>query len=259
MAQSLEVNIKTTSDVPKAMDKAKSATVSFGKQVDDIQKKFSTAFKDIFLGFTAPMILVNGLMRFVTNKIEENRKKQEEATQAAIDGTNELISKEEQYWARKRDLQRKANESQEQAKLSSEQIAKDFLLNTREGAALLELKTKESQKPGFLRALEGVTGSREQQAELLAKSPEIQAAVRVNLMEMQKKDPLAAAGARDFKGPEGFGNVIGVGPNPVLEAMNSQLEEAKKTNTLLEKIAGDPGATSWMNSTPSRAALLMGK
>jgi len=45
----------------------------------------------------------------------------------------------------------------------------------------------------------------------------------------------------------------------VLEAMNSQLDEARKTNALLEKIAGDPGATSWMNSTPSRAALLMGK
>jgi len=28
MSQSLEVNIKTTSDVPQAMDKAKSATVS---------------------------------------------------------------------------------------------------------------------------------------------------------------------------------------------------------------------------------------
>ena len=63
----------------------------------------------------------------------------------------------------------------------------------------------------------------------------------------------------DFKGPEGFGNVIGVGANPVMEAMNAQLEEARKTNALLEKIAGDPGATSWMNSTPSRAALLMGK
>jgi hypothetical protein len=44
-----------------------------------------------------------------------------------------------------------------------------------------------------------------------------------------------------------------------MEAMNAQLEEQKKTNTILEKIAGDPGATSWMNSTPSRAALLMGK
>lgn len=59
MAQSLELNIKTTSDVPQAMDKAKKATDGFGKQVDDIQKKFSTAFKDIALGFVAPIILLN--------------------------------------------------------------------------------------------------------------------------------------------------------------------------------------------------------
>lgn len=67
------------------------------------------------------------------------------------------------------------------------------------------------------------------------------------------------AKSANFKGPEGFGNVIGVGANPVMEAMTAQLDEARKTNALLEKIAGDPGATSWMNSTPSRAALLMGK
>jgi hypothetical protein len=41
MAQSLELNIKTTSDVPQAMNKAKQATDGFGKQVQDIQKKFS--------------------------------------------------------------------------------------------------------------------------------------------------------------------------------------------------------------------------
>jgi len=251
MAQSLEVNIKTTSDVPQAMDKAKSATVSFSKQVDDIQKKFSTAFKDIFLGFTAPMIIVNALMRLVSDKIEENRKKQQEATQAAIDGTNDLITKEEQYWAKKRDLQKKATESQEQAKLSSEQIAKDFLLNTKEGAALLELKTKRSQMPGYLRALEGVTGSREAEAELLSKSPEIQAAVRLNLMEMQKKDPLASAAAKDFKTPEGFGNVIGVGPNPVIEAMAKQTEIALAQLAELQKISGTFGVPTDFTKTPS--------
>ena len=252
MSQSLEVNINTKSDVPQAMDKAKSATVSFGKQVEDIQKKFSTAFKDIFLGFTAPMIIMNALVRMVSDKIEENRKKQQEATQAAIDGTNELISKEEQYWAKKRDLQKKATESEEQAKLSSEQIAKDFLLNTKEGAALMELKTRSSQAPGYLKALEGVTGAREKQAELLSKSPEIQAAVRLNLMEMQKRDPLASSAAKDFKGPEGFGNVIGVGPNPVLEAMNEQVELARQQLAELQKISGTSGVPTDFTKTPQK-------
>jgi hypothetical protein len=46
----------------------------------------------------------------------------------------------------------------------------------------------------------------------------------------------------DFKGPEGFSNVIGVGPNPVMEAMNAQLEEQQKQTALLEKIANKDGA-----------------
>ena len=62
MSQTLEVNIKTTNDVPAAMDKAKTATVSFAKQVEDVQKKFSTAFKDIFLGFVAPMVLLQNVI-----------------------------------------------------------------------------------------------------------------------------------------------------------------------------------------------------
>ena len=40
----------------------------------------------------------------------------------------------------------------------------------------------------------------------------------------------------DFKGPEGFSNVIGVGPNPVIEAMNAQLEEAQKQTSLLQNL-----------------------
>ena len=45
MAQDLTVNIKTTSDVPQAMDKAGAAASNFDKQLGDIGKKFSTSFK----------------------------------------------------------------------------------------------------------------------------------------------------------------------------------------------------------------------
>jgi 7-keto-8-aminopelargonate synthetase-like enzyme len=70
----LSAKISTTSDIPQAMDKAKSATVSFSKQVDDIQKKFSTAFKDIFLGFTAPMILIQSAISYISAQMEQARR-----------------------------------------------------------------------------------------------------------------------------------------------------------------------------------------
>lgn len=71
MAQDLTVNIKTTSDVPQAMDKSKTAVVSFAKQVEDIQKKFSTGFKDIFLGFTAPMVILQSAISFISGAIAQ--------------------------------------------------------------------------------------------------------------------------------------------------------------------------------------------
>jgi len=66
-----------------------------------------------------------------------------------------------------------------------------------------------------------------------------------------------------FKGPEGFGNVVGVGSNPVMEAMSLQLEEAKKQTALLESLNNkSPGGGVPTDFTktiqPSRAALLKG-
>lgn len=239
MSQSLELNIKTSSDVPQAMDKARSATVSFGQQVDGIQKKFSTAFKDIFLSFLGPMALLGVAINYIGKLIEENQKKHREANQAAIDGTNELMSAEDRYYAKKRDNEKKDKENREQAAMSREDITKDFLMNTREGRAIMQLKGAGTQnQPAFLKALEGFTGGIEGQATLLAKSPEIQQAVQLNLMEMAKKSPLPSGEKRDFKGPEGFSNVVGVGANPVIEAMARQTEIALAQLAELQKISG---------------------
>ena len=243
MAQSLELNIKTTSDVPQAMNKAKQATDGFGKQVQGIQKKFSMAFKDIFLSFLGPMALLGVAINYIGRLIEENQRKHREANQAAIDGTNELMSAEDRYYARKRENERKDRENREQANMSREDITKDFLLNTPEGRAIMQLKGAGYQNaPEFIKSLEGMTGGTEHMAELLAKSPEVQQAVQLNLMEMAKKNPLPSGEKRDFKGPEGFSNVIGVGPNPVLEAMAQQTEIALAQLAELQKISGSTPA-----------------
>ncbi len=243
MSQSLELNIKTSSDVPQAMDKAKSATVSFGKQVDDIQKKFSTAFKDIFLSFLGPMALLGVAINYIGKLIEENQRKHREANQAAIDGTNELMSAEDRYYARKRDNEKKDKENREQAAMSREDITKDFLLNDPIGRAIMQLKGAGNQNaPSFIKGLEGTTGGIEGQAALLAKSPEIQSAVQLAIMDQAKKNPLPTGEKKDFKGPEGFSNVIGVGPNPVLEAMAQQTEIALAQLAELQKISGSTPA-----------------
>ena len=240
--QDLTVNIKTTSDVPQAMDRAKSATVSFSKQTEDIQRKFSTAFKDIFLSFLGPMALLGIAINYIGKLIEENQRKHAEANRAAIDGTNELMSAEDRYYSRKRNNEKKNKEDREQAAMSREDITKEFLLNDPVGRGIMELKgAGDKNRPGFLKALGGM--SREEQAGLLAKSPEIQSAVQLAIKEQARDNPISFGEKKDFKGPEGFSNVIGVGANPVMEAMAEQIEIQKQQLAELQKLnAKETGA-----------------
>ena len=254
--QELGIKVKTTSDVPEAMGKAKVATVSFAKQVEDIQKKFSTAFKDIFLGFTAPMVLLQGAIQAISAAMEKAKQDAKEGIDLIAQGETRFASSEEAkagaFFKRKKEL----DDEKKLVEAGRADITKKILEN--EGGMFRDFELPEQ----YIRRL------REGSASIasLSKDPEVQ---RMAVEYFTKTDagrkiteslgPTSGPKAGDFKGPEGFGNVIGVGPNPVIEAMNLQLDEARKTNALLEKIAGDPGATSWMNSTPSRAALLMGK
>jgi hypothetical protein len=240
MAQDLTVNIKTTSDVPQAMDKAKQATTGFGKQVEDIGKKFSTSFKDIFLSFLGPMALLTGALAIIAKMIEDNQKKREEANQAAIDDTNALMSAEDKYWARKNEREKKGEDA-EQAKTQREQTTFEFMSKDPRGYKIYQ---------DYIAGKIGADRENpfERNRKYNAKSdPEVQAAVQALIAEDARKNPQPGAALdlkkdSTFKSPEGFGNVIGVGPNPVMEAMNAQLEEQQKQTALLEKIANKDGA-----------------
>jgi hypothetical protein len=236
MAQDLTVNIKTTSDVPQAMDRAKSATVGFGKQVEDIQKKFSMAFKDVFLSFLGPLALLGIAMNYIGKLIDENRKKHEDANQAAIAGTNELMSAEDKYYANKRNNEKKAKETVEEAKTTREDVTKSFLTTDPRGRKMLFEFADEQRKLGTNKIGPGYA----------SEDKAMQERVQKLIAEDAKKNPQLGSALETkkdstFKTPEGFSNVIGVGPNPVMEAMNLQLEEAQKQTALLEKIASPEG------------------
>jgi hypothetical protein len=257
MAQDLTVNIKTTSDVPQAMDKAKSATVSFSKQVEDIQKKFSTAFKDIFLGFTAPMILLQGAISYITGAIEKAKQDARDGLDLLARGESKFATSEEQKAAAFFKRRAELKEEQRLAEEGRAEITKQVLTSPEFKDFVLPDQFKRRLAAG--ESISSISRDRGLQQDALDFYKNTSEGRKITEgMDLGNKPATQPKGA-DFKGPEGFGNVIGVGANPVMEAMNAQLEEQRKTNSLLEKIAGDPVATSWMNSTPSRAALLMVK
>jgi Holliday junction resolvasome RuvABC DNA-binding subunit len=244
MAQDLTVNIKTTSDVPQAMDKAKQATTEFGKQAEAVNKRFKDSIKDILLSTVGPM----AALALVTNRINEYFEKikqaQVDANQSAIDGINERMAKEDVYYARKVARLKEDKKESESARLQPQTTAFEFLMNDPRAGA--EFGFKPSKQPAF--GLPGVTAG-EQIAETLSGRKSIQERVRQIIAEDLAKNgmiPKGGEGVKDktasnFKGPEGFSNVVGVGANPVMEAMNLQLEEAQKQTALLEKIASPEG------------------
>jgi hypothetical protein len=259
MAQDLTVNIKTTSDVPQAMDKAKSATVSFGKQVDDVNRKFSTAFKDIAFAYVAPLILLNKAIGMISDSIEKSKQEIKDLREFSATSDSKFLDPKTKYLANLRvATDRERMERGMAPKATTEEYAYFLQNDPRSGQVL--------QNAGLganLKALvAGVFSSGDEgAAKSLAANPEIKAAID-KIIEKAAADSATngteTAKQANFKGPEGFSNVVGMGANPVMEAMNAQLDEAKKTNEILTNIASGTGTSDgWITSpAPSRASML---
>ena len=231
MAQDLTVNIKTTSDVPQAMGKAGAAVSNFDKQLAGIGQAFSNSFKSIFLSFLGPMALLSGAMALIGKLIADNQKKREDANQAAIDDTNKLMSAEDKYWARKRERQKQSQESTEEAKTQRITTTEEFLSKDPRGKQLWKdiQEGRHSIKP-FTASHRAI------------KDPELQKEVQRMLSEDIQNDPQVGAAlesknekAGSFKGPEGFGTVVGVGANPVMEKMTRQNEILEEIKIILQE------------------------
>jgi hypothetical protein len=258
MAQSLEVNIKTTSDVPQAMDKAKAATSGFQNQLNDIGKKFSNSFKDIALGFIAPMILIQSAISFISAAIAKAKQEAKEAYDFAVKGESKYLDQTTIKLAQDRRTKEDDAKEQEMAKKAKEQEAEKFL--EQDG-----MRSKVADEIGGFRGFRIKFGLDANSAEALSKQQDVQDAIsRMVNPNGETKAEVAAGptGPTSFKGPEGFGNVVGVGANPVMEAMTMQLDESRKQTALLENISRGSGGGVPVDftktPTPSRASLLQG-
>ena len=291
MSQSLEVNIKTTSDVPQAMDKAKTATTGFAKQVEDIQKKFSTSFKDIFLGFAAPMVILQSTISYISGAIEEARRNAKEGLDLMARGDSMFVSAHERRMAaffKERNERQKESES---AKEGRAEVTRQFLLQNEEGKKLRKELIYENLgnyliNPFFTTNMSKQEDVQKRAFDLWSQSTEGKAALRwEETQEKQKKAAETAkkqeedarkAGKDVVSTPSSSslptsmsGNVIGVGANPVVTALQEQQVIAREQLACLQVMAGKSmtmpsldvtasGATPQTpaNASPSRAALL---
>lgn len=246
--QELGIKVKTTSDVPEAMGKAKAATVSFAQQVQDIQRKFSTAFKDIFLGFTAPMIIVNTAMQMIQQRLEDAKKLAAEGASLIAKGETKYATSDEKKLANFMKMKEEDEKERAQVYAGMQKITEDYLTKTEEGKKI----AKEIQDKGGVEA--ELLYRRTYTDEMKKKALD----AFLNSEEGKKFKPVFDAAKQNaestFKAPEGFGNVVGVGPNPVMEAMNAQTEELKKQTELLTVIAASSPAAIPPDFTKTKTA-----
>jgi exonuclease VII small subunit len=263
MAQDLTVNIKTTSDVPQAMEKAKAATVSFSKQVDDIKKKFSTAFKDIFLGFTAPMVIIQSVVGFIRDQIEESKRLAQEGMDLIAKGETKLATAEET----KLGAFLKALEASERERKSYEKGMSEFMRTfstTETGRVAMEKFLSEGANRFLVQGgmgqpnYEAVFANKEFQKRMVdafINSPE---GKKFAYIFDEKKASENAPKPGTFKGPEGFGSVIGVGANPVMEAMTKQVEVLQEIKLILQESMPSGGGVPPSFTEPLNAASRVG-
>lgn len=239
MAQSLELNIKTTSDVPQAMQKAKDATVSFDKQVQDIQKKFSTAFKDIFLGFTAPMVLLQSAIGFISGAIEEAKRNAKEGLDLISQGKTAFASGEEAkaaaFFKRKKEL----DDERKLVEAGRAEITRQILAN--EGGLFRDFNLPEkyvNQLKQGTTTMEGLAQNKEVQrlaVEYFTKTDE----------GRKLSESLGLNKPEAMKAPELTSNVIGVGASAQImlaETANETLAsiDSKLGQLVNEGIEKDP-------------------
>lgn len=264
----LSANIATTSDIPEAMDKAKSAVVSFDKQVQDIGKKFSTAFKDIAFAFVAPLVLLNSAISAIAGAIAKAKQDAKDILDFSAKGESVFANKGGTEMAR---AAARIDATSKDKKLSKKQMtasAQAFLdagdeqgtfgdsegnlalkqyLDEGDGKGVLEMARRRAKHAMMMTGVHDIASDTEMQDVLsrrAALSNDRAAAFNDNPNDpaqqaaaQKASDDAAKAKGTTFSGPEGFSNVVGVGANPVMEAMMSQLEESRKQTALLETIA----------------------
>ena len=219
MSNVIQFSIDGTTNAEQVAGRAKAAVSGFDKQLEGIGKKFGSSFKDIFLSFLGPMALLGTAMAFIGKIISDNQKKHEDANKAAIEGTNALMSAEDKYYANKRNNEKKAKETTEEAKTQREETTLQFLLNDPRGKSIQARET-----------ISAYSGKQQmfgqQPLSLLKQKKSIQDEVQALIAEDMAKNPAAGANLKDttFQGPAGFSNVIGVGANPVLENLTRQTD-----------------------------------
>lgn len=295
MSNSVKYSLDGDTNAEQVTDRVKKSISTLEKNIEGVQNRFKSFGKDLFLSFAAPMVLLNSAINMVSEAIEKSRQEVRDALADAEKGENKYMRAGTVTSAREVARRRQDALDRKNAKLAAEALAEEqgkqggvlgfggeadkaLIQYVREGDGVINTAGRWLNAAGMFWGLSSMSKDEEMQKVLerraagrVAETPEAKAeaaaAKQKEAAEMQiAKQKELDSKPTTFKGPEGFSNVVGVGANPVMEAMTAQLEEQRKQTALLERMAnaGFSPADGWMTApastaAPSRAAMLRGK
>ena len=250
MGRKLEWELSGKSDVPEKMAKAKASMEGLEGAANGLSKKFREAFKDIALGFIAPMVLVQQAISFISDSIAKARQDAKDAVEFAAGIKAEDLSKSPvdattRYLAQKLQVDLRTEKEQEQAKKAKQVVTEEFLMRDPRGMEYYNKNAGLNMETG------GPAVSASNLAMLKRVQDDVFAMVQGDMNKALKdeQDKAAAAKAKETpsaaKGMEVGSNVVGVGMSPQLEALNRsvaiQEDMANSLRTLIERDQAESG------------------
>ena len=262
MGRKLEWELSGKSDVPEKMAKAKASMEGLEGAANGLSKKFKEAFKDIALGFVAPMVLVQKALSFMTDQFEKARQFANESREFAKEAENSKFvgagAREAIIQADERSKQR---ESKIKGAVGSQLGYAEFLSSDPRGQQMMREagKTPTAITTGagpfsFLNPIIGAITAGAQakaSAQMMAVDPEVRAKIDALLAGDIAKRAAAEAAAAQTAGPtaskipEIASNVVGVGMSPQLDVATKQpsVQEdmANSLRTIIERDQAESG------------------
>lgn len=220
----VEWELYGTTNADAVVDKTVKGLDGIEKNAKRVENAFAMSVSSIFLRFLGPMALLQMAISSISEAFEKSKQQAQEATDLSIKGESKFISPETSYLSKKYAAEDQAKKEEELAKIEEAKNAERYL---REGNAM-----KVMSKVGVMGWLKYGLSSYSD----AASGEDMQKAIReLTAEEMKAAGPgFKKPSATDFKGPEGFSNVVGVGASPVLDAMTQQLSVQRDMLNQLE-------------------------
>lgn len=268
MSNTVKYSIEGDTNAEQVSDRVKKSISSLEKNVQGVQNKFSGFGKELFLSFLAPMVVLHGAINMISAAIEKSKQETKDAVAFAEKGESKYlregtITSAREVARRKQDALDRKNAKLAAQALAEEQGSEGGLLGfggegdkalmqyVKEGKGFLNTTGRWLNAAGMFWGINSMSKDtnmqdvleRRSQARVASDPALLAAAKQKEAAENQINAQKALESGHKFDGAPGFSNVVGVGANPVLDAMVGQLEEQRKQTALLQQIVANGGYT----------------